>query len=233
MALLAKAKGDNKNAGLYFEKALKIKDDTTKKWYSDKLKALHVIEQIKKTDLEKKELTVKVSDQEESINYLLLTIIICVVAGIWIYTEKRKLDLSYKILVKKNRELRENLALPKSNSKHNIRPEIKNKVINAFETSKVYLDHELSLTTLAKSLETNTSYLSKAINDIYGKNFNAVINEFRIKEVLNAFENKEHLQLTIFGIAQKSGYKSKASFNRVFKIHTGVTPKVYIQNLDV
>lgn len=50
------------------------------------------------------------------------------------------------------------------------------------ESSEDYCDPEFSLNRLAKEVESNTKYVSAAINEHTGKNFRTFINEFRIRE---------------------------------------------------
>ncbi|HAM97612.1 MAG TPA: AraC family transcriptional regulator, partial [Marinilabiliales bacterium] len=43
-------------------------------------------------------------------------------------------------------------------------------------------------------------------------------------------ENYNSNKETLLGIAFESGFQSKASFNRVFKLKTGLSPSNYIKN---
>jgi AraC-like DNA-binding protein len=63
--------------------------------------------------------------------------------------------------------------------------------------------------------------VSRAFNEGLGQNFNAVINGFRVDAV------KERLRrgdADILAAALDAGFASKASFNRAFRQHTGVSP---------
>lgn len=95
------------------------------------------------------------------------------------------------------------------------------------------MDSDIDLETLSKKLDTNRSYLSKVINKNYDKNFNTLINEFRVVEILKYFEKKEHLQFTIETLAKKAGFKSKSVFNKSFKQYTGLSPSKYIKEFDL
>lgn len=107
----------------------------------------------------------------------------------------------------------------------------KEKLLGHMENKKPYLEAELSLTDLAKQLNTNTSVLSKVINDGTGRNFNDFINSYRVQEVINKLKNGEHQRQTLLGIAYDCGFNSKATFNRAFKKVTGQSPKEYILHL--
>jgi AraC-like DNA-binding protein len=89
----------------------------------------------------------------------------------------------------------------------------------------------LTLTELAKLLQTNAPAISKVINQT-GSNFNDFINEYRVREVQHKIEKHEHKAQTLLAIAFDSGFNSKATFNRAFKKIVGQTPKAYIEALS-
>ena len=95
------------------------------------------------------------------------------------------------------------------------------------EKEKPYLQHDLNLNTLAKSLNTQPHLLSQVINNRFNQNFYEFINTYRLREMEMMMENPENRNLTLLGIAQNAGFGSKASFNRTFKHLTGTTPKKY------
>ncbi len=98
------------------------------------------------------------------------------------------------------------------------------------ESEKLYILHDLNINTLAKKLNTNRTYLSKAINSVSGKSFNEFINEYRIAEAKRLLYSKESELITIDAIGKKAGFNSKATFFRVFKSLSGVTPNYFLQN---
>lgn len=113
-------------------------------------------------------------------------------------------------------------------------PEIeqwKFKIATLLTDGKLYQNPELSLTDLAKKLESNASVISKVINQGFGLNFNDFINQYRIEAVKTQFELGEHKKSTLLGIAFDCGFNSKATFNRAFKKNTSISPKEYIERL--
>lgn len=113
-------------------------------------------------------------------------------------------------------------------------PEIefwKIKIEALIQEEKLYKNPELTLLDLAKKLGTNTSIISKVINQGFQMNFNDFINNYRIEAVKTMFLNEEHKKSTILGIAYDCGFNSKATFNRAFKKHTSCTPKEYLNTI--
>ncbi|RYZ36029.1 MAG: AraC family transcriptional regulator [Myxococcaceae bacterium] len=83
----------------------------------------------------------------------------------------------------------------------------------------------LTLSDVAHRLGTNETYASRAFNQGLGRNFNAVINAMRVEAVqarLASGEKKPVLELAL-----EEGFSSKASFNRVFREHTGLSPTAW------
>lgn len=104
----------------------------------------------------------------------------------------------------------------------------KEKLLTHMINNKPYLEPELTLSDLAKQVKTNTSVLSKVINDGTGRNFNDFINAYRVQEVINKLKAGEQQTQTLLGIAYDGGFNSKATFNRAFKKVTGKTPKEFM-----
>ena len=101
----------------------------------------------------------------------------------------------------------------------------KPRITALLEKGRLFEDPELSLTQMAKLLETNPSVLSKAINQGFQLNFNDFINQYRINAVKEKLLAGEARTQTLLGIAFDCGFNSKATFNRAFKKVTGFSPK--------
>ena len=106
--------------------------------------------------------------------------------------------------------------------------EWKDKITPLFETEDVHKNPNLTLTDLAKLLNTNRNIISKAINQEFNMNFNDFVNEKRAEAVIEKLKNGEHSENTLLSIALDCGFNSKTTFNRAFKKHTGTTPKQFI-----
>lgn len=102
---------------------------------------------------------------------------------------------------------------------------------NLIQTDKLYQNPELSLTEVAKKLQTNTSIISKTINQGFTMNFNDFINNYRIEAVKTMLVNGDHKKSTLLGIAYDCGFNSKATFNRAFKKNTGFSPKEFLNTI--
>lgn len=104
----------------------------------------------------------------------------------------------------------------------------KEKVVAIMEEHKVFLDPELTLTELAKKLNTNPSLLSKVINSCFQVSFNDYVNQFRVQEAILLMADSRYKNLNLLAIAYDAGFNSKSTFNRAFKKVTGHNPKNYL-----
>lgn len=120
-------------------------------------------------------------------------------------------------------------TLQSSNENNTLANEWKPKIVSLLQTAKIYEDPELSLTQMARQLQTNASILSKAINQGFGLNFNDFINHYRIEAVKEKLQAGEQKTQTLLGIAYDCGFNSKATFNRAFKKATGLSPKEWME----
>lgn len=107
-----------------------------------------------------------------------------------------------------------------------------NKVETYIEEQKAFQNPQLTLSDVAKALQTNTKIISNSINSGFEMNFNDFINHYRIEAVKTSLQQGEHITSTLLGIAFDAGFNSKATFNRAFKKSTGLSPKEYLNNLS-
>ena len=95
------------------------------------------------------------------------------------------------------------------------------------EENKPFLNPELSLPELAESLEVSRNQLSTVINKIHEKNFYEFVNQYRVNEVKRLMTDPANKHLKLISLAYDAGFNSKASFNRIFKQMTNMTPSQF------
>jgi AraC-like DNA-binding protein len=105
----------------------------------------------------------------------------------------------------------------------------KQNIEHILEEQRLFEDEELTLTQLSKHLSSNPSFISKVINEGFGKNFNDFINGYRVGAVMGKLQAGEHKTQTLQALAFDCGFNSKATFNRAFKKHTGLSPSEWMQ----
>lgn len=105
------------------------------------------------------------------------------------------------------------------------------KIEALIEKDKLYQQPELTLSDLAKKLDTNTSILSKVINQSFGLNFNDYINRHRVEDVVLKMQDARYSNQTLLSLAFDAGFNSKSTFNRAFLKFKGQTPKDFLKSV--
>jgi AraC-like DNA-binding protein len=97
-----------------------------------------------------------------------------------------------------------------------------NKLVN---TNQWFLKPRLTLNDVSEFTGLQVRDISRAINTVTNKSFNEYINEYRIKHICQSLDASSSHTLT--RLYSDAGFSSKASFNKVFKEYTGMTPSKY------
>jgi AraC-like DNA-binding protein len=98
-----------------------------------------------------------------------------------------------------------------------------------FDSIKPYLNQDFTINQLAVALNTNTTYISKAININRGINFNIYTNQYRITKVKEMLQDNS-ARYTLAYIAFVCGFKNQSTFNKAFREIEGITPTAYCKN---
>ncbi|MCD9856269.1 helix-turn-helix domain-containing protein [Epilithonimonas sp. JDS] len=103
------------------------------------------------------------------------------------------------------------------------------KKLKRFEESESFRDQNMSLSVLSSRLNTNTNYLSRVINNHYGKNFNNYINDLRIDYIIKKIrQDPKYRKYKISALAADCGFASHSSFTTKFKEITGLPPSQFM-----
>lgn len=101
-------------------------------------------------------------------------------------------------------------------------------VLDVMENSDEIYKLGFNVDRLSELVHSRPRYVSQAINQEYGSNFNSLLNEYRIKEACRRLAgNPDYANMTIEGIAESVGFKSRTSFGALFKSITGLSPSAY------
>ena len=93
-----------------------------------------------------------------------------------------------------------------------------------------YCSPEFSVLRLSSLAGYKPKDISEVIHDFYNCNFNAFLNEYRIREACRRVaEDSSFTRLTIQGMANSVGFKSRSAFIAAFKKFAGLPPSEYIK----
>lgn len=158
----------------------------------------------------------------------LLTAIITLYVGIKGYftdtTKLKKLKFSFS----PNKD-----AIPEVDIKNDAKPISETDIVtvkNLMMVDKAYLNPDLNLSDLAEQANMSRAQLSEIINSGFNKNFNDFVNSYRVAAFQDLLKKGKHKQLSLLGVAFECGFNSKATFNRVFKKLTNLSPTQYLNS---
>jgi AraC-like DNA-binding protein len=105
---------------------------------------------------------------------------------------------------------------------------IKQMMESHFQQNKPYLKQGYSISELASELKIPSYQLSGFINQEYGKNFNELVNQYRVNDLIEQFRKGSNFShFTLEAIGRDSGFNSRAAFISSFKKVTGRTPSEF------
>lgn len=105
--------------------------------------------------------------------------------------------------------------------------ELNAKLIAFMESAKPYLNPDLSLQSLAEDLSVSRHQLSATINSKQEMNFFEFVNTYRVEEVKHLMQEDIDRKMKNYELAYDAGFNSKATFYRIFKEFSGLTPSDY------
>lgn len=100
------------------------------------------------------------------------------------------------------------------------------------EEEKPYLDSMLTVRMLSEKTSIPSHHLSQTINSYLDQNFYTFVNSYRVSEVEKQLKDSANLDKSLLEIAYSAGFRSKSSFNAIFKRQTGLTPTEYRKKLN-
>ena len=103
------------------------------------------------------------------------------------------------------------------------------KLIKLFEEKELFKQQNLKISEVSKILDISINHLSQTINQISGKSFNELVNEYRIISAQKYLVDPKYSHYTILAIAYEVGFNSKATFYYVFKKVLKKTPSEFIK----
>ena len=118
---------------------------------------------------------------------------------------------------------------PNNNNDEKIIPseELMQKIIYAMTIDELFLDSELTVHKLSKTINSNNKYISNIINTELNQNFAAFINTYRIEKAKDLLIHPDYDNYTIEAISKEVGFNSKSAFNIAFKKIANQTPSEF------
>lgn len=175
---------------------------------------------------------------------LITLLLVAVIVSTLLYILYRRKNILYKAIVQQNQTaIKNEQALRKqleecrnpgkyaSSSLSSDRTQtIFARLETLMETEKPYRDHMITKAKVAEMLETNSTYLSQAINEQTGQTFTAYVGALRIKEAIRMISDPQDTT-PIKAVCSEVGFNSMTTFYTLFQQTTGMTPATYRQKV--
>lgn len=110
--------------------------------------------------------------------------------------------------------------------------ELYTRILTYFEDNNPWKNSELNINDLALALNSNSTYISRTINQKAKLNFKTFVNIYRINYVKAQLEEGNYDRYTLTSIYTEAGFKHQSTFNKVFKEIENITPTEFINKIS-
>lgn len=106
------------------------------------------------------------------------------------------------------------------------------KKLEKFESTKRYLEKDMSLSKMAIILQTNSKYVTKVIAKHRNKGTREYITELKLDYIIEMLKtDSKYRNYTHKALGEEAGFRTTQKFTRAFKTYTGITPTYFIYKL--
>lgn len=225
--------GDKSNYTLYNEKHLSLRDSVE----GHERKAINTAFDVEQKDFSKSILESR--QRNQWLLYCLLALAAVSLFVIFYLNQKKKREHAiYLSIIEKLKNQSTITDSPEIGSEPEIKPNhsvplnVEEEILaglQQFEADQKFRNPKLTLSMLAVELGTNPAYLSAVIKNQKDKNFNAYVNELRIRYICQKIHtHREYVNYKISYLADDCGFTSHSTFSTIFKKVTGISPSVFL-----
>ncbi len=160
-------------------------------------------------------------------NFIMLLLVVSIIYAAYFGLKQSKVLVPYFLLENGNKH-KNNSNTQSLDHKPIIElKELEQRLKLIFSEEKPFLDTELALGKLAKTMTISDKKLSSLLNQHMKISFYDFVNNYRINAFNDVIKSDAYNKYTIETIAYQCGFKSKASFYRIFKVKMKMSPSEY------
>ncbi len=225
----AAQKGDLATARETFKSFVNRKDSLHQVRINQNLSELKVLHQVDKKNamIDKQEKIIAIKSTRNTwLTVALIVVVTLLVSLIVFYYKNKQLWTAVTNLnLSSTLAFRSSVTQPSESSyQHH---QLFHQIETLIKEKEWYKDPHLTLKMLANELGTNEYYISRAINEMSGMNFNGYVNNYRINLAKKSLLEDGQPNNTIASVADEVGFSSSNSFSRTFKKLTGMSPSEF------
>ncbi len=233
---LYQQKHDPDKKTFYENKYLRGKDTLMNKGKLKMVEKMHFMEELDRAN-EKMVDLYQEQQRQRTVFFAVVAVALVLMLSIAVLTlNYRKLRASYVQLYRRNIEMlkqderkrRKNTAADARQTDSEELRKLQESIDNVLNNDEEICSLDFDLSRLADLTGAKYWTLSKNIKTIYGKNFNALLGEYRIKEACRRLNDMEHYgNYSVGGVGLSVGFRSRPNFVNTFKSIVGMTPTEY------
>ena len=228
--------GDSAKAQRYHILYLEKKEEMHNTRLSN-IAELKYISELNKEAAKARELAVHHKIQKIVILAITFILLIVLLFAVFIWRQNRILHAREKSLFEKYRQTLANEESESQKAKYSHRnlndlqrEALVTRIKEVLADPDIICQQGFSSNQLASLVDSNTAYVSQVINETYGISFSILLGNCRVREACRRINNSDRCNnLTIEGIANSVGFKSRTALLNAFKREVGITPSEYIR----
>ena len=170
------------------------------------------------------------------IYFLSALLLLASLSVFFLFKKKQQYKNSFKKLVSVRESKENNTIKDKPKNLTGIPKETIESILNEltkFEEKSEFIDNNVTLNSLSKTINTNSNYLSKVINFYKQKNFSNYLADLRIDYCVERLKTDSIFRkYSIKAIATEIGFNNTESFSKAFYKKTGIYPSYFIKELE-
>ena len=133
--------------------------------------------------------------------------------------------------LKRNLSKSETKFTPPSELEENPFLKLSEKIQEYFDNEKPYLNADFSIAQISLKMNVPQNHILYCINSIFNMKFSKLKTKLRVEQTKVFLQESVHSNITIDGISQLAGFKSRSSFYNAFREETGITPSDYLKSI--
>ncbi|EZH73348.1 hypothetical protein ATO12_20320 [Aquimarina atlantica] len=143
----------------------------------------------------------------------------------WITNLVFYLYVGYNVIINPKKPI-ENISIVEPDELENIITRLN----TILESEKLYLQTDITQKILSKKLNINNQVFNEALKN-KGILLSEIINNYRINHFISKLQSNQDEIHTLTSLAEDSGFKSRATFYRIFKKHMNMSPTEYKEQI--
>ncbi len=219
-------KGDFTLSDNYQEKAKKHDNELFEEKKINSISEMEVKYKTRKKEQEVEVKNIQIASQKKQLILISILAFVFASALVVVLWMTRKIKMVNHNLFERNRELTDRWEKLKNHKtpSNNKDSKLFNQIAELMNLELLYKNPKLTVDYVSKRVNANSKYVSQAIREKTGMNFNNYVNTYRIEEAKKILLDDESKSWSLDAVAVNCGFNNPTTFYQSFKKYTGLTP---------